>query len=79
MQTSDEGRLALGIKGGFTFQDIDFLCLSIDQSEDPLFAENLNEVYPNFGAGIYYYTNKFYVGLSAPNFLETEHLEKVFF
>ena len=76
LQTSDEGRLALGIKGGFTFQDIDFLRLSIDQTEDPLFAENLNIVSPNFGAGAFYYTDNFYVGLSMPNMLETRHFKK---
>jgi len=30
---------------------------------------------PNFGAGIYYHTDKFYTGLSVPNFLQTEHFE----
>ena len=30
---------------------------------------------PNFGAGIYYHTHRFYVGLSVPNFLETQHFE----
>ena len=36
----------------------------------------IHQTSPNFGAGVYYYTDKFYVGLSAPNFLETKHLEK---
>ncbi len=76
IQTSDEGRLALGVKAGFTSQDIDFLKLTIDQEEDPLFAENLNQVYPNFGAGAFYYTDNFYVGLSMPNMLETRHFKK---
>ena len=38
IQTSDEGRLAFGIKGGFTFQKIDFLNLSIK-------GFNINNVY----------------------------------
>lgn len=76
IETSDEGRLAFGIKGGFTFQTIDFLRLSTNQQDDPLFAENLNETYPNFGAGAFYYTDEFYIGLSMPNMLETRHFEK---
>ena len=76
METSEEGRLAFGLKGGFTFQTIDFLRLSINQAEDPLFSDNLNEVYPNFGAGAFYYTDNFYLGLSMPNMLETRHFEK---
>ncbi|WP_299060347.1 PorP/SprF family type IX secretion system membrane protein [uncultured Polaribacter sp.] len=42
---------------------------------DPLNVP-VNEVTPNVGAGIYYYTDKFYFGASAPNFLETRHLDK---
>lgn len=76
IQTSDEGRLAFGIKGGFTFQSIDFFKLSIEQKDDQLFSENLNEVYPNFGVGGFYYTDNFYVGLSMPNMLETRHFNK---
>ena len=76
METSEEGRLAFGIKGGFTFQDINFLRLSTNQAGDPLFTDNLNEVYPNFGAGAFYYTDNFYAGLSMPNMLETRHFEK---
>ena len=35
-----------------------------------------NKFSPQFGAGIYYYTDKFYLGLSAPNVLETEHFDE---
>ena len=76
IQTSDEGRLAFGVKGGLTMQNIDFLKLSIDRQDDPLFGENLNQTYPNFGAGAFYYTDDFYVGLSMPNMLETRHFNK---
>ena len=76
IETSDEGRLAFGVKIGFTFQSIDFLSLSIKDQEDPLFAENLNMTYPNFGAGFFYYTDNFYAGLSMPNMLESRHFEK---
>jgi type IX secretion system PorP/SprF family membrane protein len=70
--TSDEGRLAFGLKAGVTFLDVRLLNM-VDP--DPLNMP-VNETSPNFGAGILYYTNRFYAGLSAPNFLETRHLEK---
>lgn len=69
--TGEEGRLAFGIKAGATFLDIGLL--STVTPGDPLNVP-VNQVSPNFGAGIYYYTDKFYVGLSAPNFLETQHI-----
>ena len=75
--TSEEGRLACGLKGGVTLQDIGLVSLLLPQDpNDPLFEDNVNEVYPNFGAGIYYYTDKFYASFSAPNLLETVHFEK---
>jgi len=69
--TGDEGRLAFGLKAGATFLDINLL--STVTPGDPLNVP-VNQVSPNFGAGLYYYTNSFYAGLSAPNFLETEHI-----
>ena len=79
ISTSEEGRLAFGLKGGVTFFDVGLLSLVLPQTApgvDPLFDDNVNETLPNFGAGVYYYTDKFYIGLSAPNLLETKHLEK---
>ena len=70
--TSSTGRLAFGLKAGVTFMDVRELVM-VDP--DPLNIP-IHQTSPNFGAGVYYYTDKFYVGLSAPNFLETKHLEK---
>lgn len=77
--TSEEGRLAFGLKGGITLFDVGLLSAILPQTEpgvDPLFSDNINESFPNFGAGVYYYTDKFYLSLSAPNLLESKHLEK---
>jgi len=79
LTTSEEGRLAFGLKGGLTLFDVNLISLVLPQTEpgvDPLFDDNVNESLPNFGAGVLYYDDKFYVGLSAPNLLETKHLEK---
>ena len=72
--TSDVGRLAFGLKAGVTFLDVRETIM-VEDEPDPLNIP-LHQTSPNFGAGVYYYTNKFYLGLSAPNFIETKHLEK---
>lgn len=72
INTSEKGSLAFGIKGGVSFLDVGNLTTL---EPDPLNIP-IHQTSPNFGAGIYYYTNKYYLGLSAPNFLETRHLEK---
>ena len=72
--TSSIGRLAFGLKAGVTFLDVRETIM-VEDEQDPLNVP-IHQTSPNFGVGVYYYTNKFYVGLSAPNLLETEHLEK---
>lgn len=77
IETSRTGKLAFGLKGGFTFFDALLSSLDLgDDIVDDLFDEDINEVFPNFGAGVYYYTNNFYVGLSMPNMLNQLHVEK---
>lgn len=70
--TSEEGNLAFGLKAGFTFLNVKSLDVL---NTDPVLKDPINQISPNFGAGIYYYTQKFYAGLSAPNFLETKHID----
>src|SRR5690606_10513740 len=35
-----------------------------------------NKFSPNVGAGVYYHTDRFYLGLSAPRILETTHFDE---
>jgi len=70
--TGEEGRLAFGAKVGVSFLDVGYL-ETIEP--DPL-NEPIHQASPNFGAGVYYYTGKFYAGFSVPNILKSEHLDK---
>lgn len=76
--TSNEGRLSFGLKAGGHFLSVDFNQLQNYQAEAFAIAPpNIDRKFsPNFGAGVYYHTEKFYAGLSVPNFLETEHFER---
>ena len=47
------------------------------QGTDPTLQQNIdNRFTPNVGAGVYYHTDKFYLGLSVPRILETTHFEE---
>ncbi len=72
LQLAGTQRLAFGLKVGATFHNIGLANLDVDPN-DPLYSENVNETNPNLGMGLYYYTNKFYVGASIPNLLESNH------
>ena len=77
LNVSENAKLALGIKAGFTFFNICLPCLNTTDPNDAAFInQNANRVLPNVGAGVFYYTDKFYAGLSVPNLLETFHFEK---
>ena len=79
IQTGGEGRVSFGLKAGAHLLNIDFNKLNQDfnQGSDPILQQNIdNRFAPNFGAGVYYHTNKFYAGLSVPRFLETRHFEE---
>ena len=69
VKASDKASLAFGINAGGSFLNVDLLELGI--VNDPLFNENINQFNPNFGTGVFYYTEKFYAGLSAMNILNT--------
>lgn len=72
LNLSDSKKLAFGLKGGYTFLDVGFL--TGNEINDPLnIPVNLKE--PNFGAGIFYFTDKFYLGAAIPNIIKTRHLD----
>ncbi|QNJ98274.1 PorP/SprF family type IX secretion system membrane protein [Constantimarinum furrinae] len=77
INTSDNAKLAFGLKAGLDLLDVDFTKLNIFDSNDPRFQNNIdNKLQPQIGAGLYYYTDNFYAGLSVPNFLTTKHFDE---
>jgi len=69
-------KLALGVKGGVTFHDVGLVDLDLQDPNDPFFSENINNTYPNIGAGLFLYSDNFYLGASVPNMLESVHLDE---
>lgn len=76
INTSYENKLAFGLKAGFTFQNIGLLSLTKVNPTDPLFTENVNKTHPNIGAGLYYYSDEWYIGLSMPNIIKSRHFKR---
>lgn len=63
--------LAFGLKGGVNFYYAGLTDLQLINPDDPTFAQNdLRRFLPNVGVGMYYYTDRFYAGLSAPKLIE---------
>jgi type IX secretion system PorP/SprF family membrane protein len=75
MDIGKNSKLAVGLKAGARFQSIGFENMFFQDDMDPAFQSDVDETYPSLGAGLMYYTDKFYIGLSVPNFLGSTHLE----
>jgi type IX secretion system PorP/SprF family membrane protein len=68
---SNERTLALGLKAGVNFYDANISNLSTVDPNDPVFANDISRKFlPNMGVGAFYYTNRYYFGLSVPKLIE---------
>ncbi|WP_299214356.1 type IX secretion system membrane protein PorP/SprF [uncultured Dokdonia sp.] len=73
---SNNYQLAFGLKAGATFHDIGLANLELQDPGDPFFSQNINQTTPNIGAGVFLYSDNFYVGASVPNILNSLHLDE---
>jgi len=64
---SQVARLSFGLKAGFTNYE-----LQNPDPNDPFFNANFNSWKPNFGAGVYLSSDRWYVGVSSPRILNTD-------
>ena len=78
IQTSWEGRLSFGLKASAHMLDIRYSELDEFEIDPQLQSQQdiQNKFSPNIGAGVYYHTERFYAGLSAPRILETTHFDE---
>lgn len=72
IQTSENGTLSLGLQAGMLNYRANYTELATFQSNDPVFNQNVNGLLPAAGAGIYYNSDKFYIGASVPALLKTK-------
>lgn len=82
IRTSENFKLAVGIKGSVNMLNVDFTKLTYKSGtganvpDDPLAMTNLeNKIFPNVGAGLYWYSNKTYIGLSVPFMMQYKYYD----
>ncbi|WP_337966294.1 type IX secretion system membrane protein PorP/SprF [uncultured Flavobacterium sp.] len=73
--TSATAKLSFGIKGSANLFKLDPTKLTPEDQGDPQFQDFKNKFTPNIGAGVYWHTDKAYVGLSVPNFIQTNRYD----
>lgn len=75
IKTSETYNLSFGIKGTANLFSLDVNKLNPVDAGDPHLQNFNNNFTPNFGAGVYFHSEKLYLGVSVPNFFETTRYE----
>ncbi len=72
----DRSKLAFGLKAGINLLQANLQDLNPLEDGDPAFAENINnKPLPNFGAGVMWYSDRSYIGLSVPKLLNNKIID----
>lgn len=75
---SQKAKLSIGLKAGVNFFNTNFNGFQLNDDAigtDKAF-QNLNETFLNLGAGAFFFTDNYYLGLSVPNFLPNKQLKE---
>jgi len=75
IRLSKKAKLAFGIKGGVNRWQNGLSTLKLHDQVDGSFQNaslNQTQWLPNFGGGVYYYSDRFYLGVSSPKFLQND-------
>ncbi len=70
IQTSDNAKLAFGLKAGLSIYQADLTQLHSIAGGDQNIYNIDNKLLPNVGVGVFYYNDKGYLGLSAPKLFQ---------
>ena len=73
IQVGDATQLSFGVDAGVSFLNVDFSKGTFENPGEPILdREQINEIYPTVGAGLFLYQDRWYLGASVPNFLTDE-------
>ncbi|MFN5225679.1 MAG: type IX secretion system membrane protein PorP/SprF [Bacteroidota bacterium] len=71
-QFAGSGTLSLGLQAGLLNYQANYTEVNTYLPNDPAFSSNVRGILPAFAAGVYYNSDKFYVGFSTPALLRTK-------
>jgi type IX secretion system PorP/SprF family membrane protein len=75
---SYDHNLAFGLKAGARMFNVDWTKGRYYDNVDALLNNNIdNKIKPSVGAGVYYYTDKWYVGASVPSFIRGDFYDDI--
>nr|WP_315257975.1 type IX secretion system membrane protein PorP/SprF [uncultured Flavobacterium sp.] len=74
---SQRYKMSFGLKASANLLNVDFGKLKYQPGDPNMYEDNIdNKFSPNIGVGFYLHSDNSYIGISAPNLIETEHFDK---
>jgi type IX secretion system PorP/SprF family membrane protein len=70
LKLNKTSRLNFGLKGGVDMVNANLASLILTNQNDPILASNIQRLRPNFGFGLLFQSDRFYIGVSTPRLLE---------
>lgn len=72
IKVSEKTKLAMGLKAGINMLKTSFSEIDVSQTGDQSFNDEPLSPQPNFGFGLYLYSDKYYVGVSVPKLMKNK-------
>lgn len=72
LSKKNQSRISVGLSAGADVMGFDFTSSTVNDVNDPFYGMQINTTKPNVGAGLFYYGNRHYIGISAPRLLEAK-------
>lgn len=80
IRSEEKLKISFGLKAGVNMLQIGLTSLELDNPDDPAFMNNIESAFlPNFGFGIFAYTDKYYFGFSVPDLIQHDYLNNTIF
>lgn len=69
LKLNEKSKLAFGINGGLSQVNADLRDVKIWDEDDEIYASSLTQIMPRIGAGAYYFSDKYFAGVSVPTLI----------
>lgn len=77
IELQNDLKFAFGLKAGLQSLQVDYTKLNTYDPTDSQFQQNVSQLSPQIGLGSYLYTDNWYLGVSVPNMLKTDHYDEI--
>jgi type IX secretion system PorP/SprF family membrane protein len=72
LKLNDKSKLAFGVNAGFSQVTSNLRDVKIWDEEDEIYANNLTQIMPRIGAGVYYFSDRYFAGVAIPTLISHE-------